>query len=69
MMHPIHLHGMWSDVEDDAGTFTVSAVRSTINPEREADRWTAARQANDTSPPGRSHDGTFQMRSGTSSGE
>ncbi len=23
MMHPIHLHGMWSDVEDDAGQFMV----------------------------------------------
>jgi CopA family copper-resistance protein len=23
MMHPIHLHGMWSDVEDDAGAFQV----------------------------------------------
>ena len=21
MSHPIHLHGMWSDVEDDAGEF------------------------------------------------
>jgi CopA family copper-resistance protein len=23
MMHPIHLHGMWSDIEDDAGAFHV----------------------------------------------
>jgi CopA family copper-resistance protein len=23
MTHPIHLHGMWSDLEDDAGRFTV----------------------------------------------
>jgi len=23
MSHPIHLHGMWSDVEDDAGNFAV----------------------------------------------
>ena len=23
MAHPIHLHGMWSDVEDDAGAFLV----------------------------------------------
>ena len=23
MTHPIHLHGMWSDIEDDAGTFHV----------------------------------------------
>ena len=23
MAHPIHLHGMWSDIEDDAGTFLV----------------------------------------------
>jgi CopA family copper-resistance protein len=23
MMHPIHLHGMWSDVEDDQGNFLV----------------------------------------------
>jgi CopA family copper-resistance protein len=23
MTHPIHLHGMWSDIEDDAGTFQV----------------------------------------------
>ena len=23
MTHPIHLHGMWSDVEDDAGNFMV----------------------------------------------
>jgi CopA family copper-resistance protein len=23
MSHPIHLHGMWSDLEDDAGVFTV----------------------------------------------
>jgi FtsP/CotA-like multicopper oxidase with cupredoxin domain len=23
MTHPIHLHGMWSDIEDDAGRFHV----------------------------------------------
>ena len=23
MMHPIHLHGMWSDLEDDQGQFHV----------------------------------------------
>ena len=23
MTHPIHLHGMWSDVEDDSGNFMV----------------------------------------------
>jgi FtsP/CotA-like multicopper oxidase with cupredoxin domain len=32
MEHPIHLHGMWSDVEDDAGAFLVRKHTLSIPP-------------------------------------
>ena len=32
MEHPIHLHGMWSDLEDDAGVFKVRKHTVSVKP-------------------------------------
>jgi FtsP/CotA-like multicopper oxidase with cupredoxin domain len=36
MSHPIHLHGMWSDLEDDEGRSWCASTRSTCRPARSA---------------------------------
>jgi FtsP/CotA-like multicopper oxidase with cupredoxin domain len=35
MEHPIHLHGMWSDIEDEDGTFRVRRHTVTVPPGHE----------------------------------
>jgi FtsP/CotA-like multicopper oxidase with cupredoxin domain len=35
MTHPIHLHGMWSDIEDEDGTFRVRRHTVTVPPGHE----------------------------------
>ena len=36
MAHPIHLHGMWSDLEDDAGRSSCASTPWTCLPARRA---------------------------------
>src|SRR3546814_4012452 len=38
MTHPIHLHGMWSDLEDDHGNFLVRKHTIDVPPDRNSTR-------------------------------